>query len=97
MLKLCVFCARYFPVGGMQEPGMLVSEDQNLGFLTTLQVSWHPPAFFVPAPSLHGEKSPQDPTFFTLNKIKFYFLIQNKQFYSIMISKNKLNNPNKEK
>ncbi|NGX61161.1 MAG: hypothetical protein K940chlam9_00642 [Chlamydiae bacterium] len=23
-------------VGGMQEPGMLVSEDQNLGFLTDL-------------------------------------------------------------
>ncbi len=36
---LCVLCAirsRYFPVGGMQEPGMLVSEEQSLGFLTDL-------------------------------------------------------------
>ncbi len=39
VLSLCVFCAfrsRYFPVGGMREPGMLMSEDQSLGFLTDL-------------------------------------------------------------
>ncbi len=39
VLKLCVLCAfrsRYFPIGGMQEPGMLVSEDQSLEFLTDL-------------------------------------------------------------
>ncbi len=39
VLKLCVLCAfrsRYFPVGGMREPGMLVSEDQSLEFLTDL-------------------------------------------------------------
>ncbi len=53
VLSLCVLCAfrsRYFPIGGMQEPGMLVPEDQSLGLLTdlgytqikctTLQVSW---------------------------------------------------------
>ena len=35
-MSFVAFRSRYFPVGGMQEPGMLVSEDQNLGFLTDL-------------------------------------------------------------
>ncbi|NGX61184.1 MAG: hypothetical protein K940chlam9_00665, partial [Chlamydiae bacterium] len=35
-VSFVAFRSRYFPVGGMREPGMLVSEDQSLEFLTDL-------------------------------------------------------------